>query len=124
MAKDLVDCELPLILRDTITSLVRRHGPDLSARQFGVFLICYLRETPQSVRGLALEMSVSKPAISRVLDRLAEFDLVCRKPDPTDGRGMFVGRTLVGSVYMRDLRAIMSASVRRESLTQKRLMRL
>jgi hypothetical protein len=45
------------VLRETIVALVRRDGPDLSARQFGVFFTCYtltLREPEriacQSVR--------------------------------------------------------------------------
>jgi len=32
------------ILRETVVALVRRDGPDLSARQLGVFLTCYLRD--------------------------------------------------------------------------------
>ena len=110
MAKKSADIDLPCIMMDTIVALVRRDGPDLTSRQFGVFLICYLRDTPQTVRGLAAEMKVSKPAITRVLDRLAEFKLIRRKADPNDGRSMVVGRTLAGTTYLRDLRAIMSAA--------------
>ena len=36
----------------------------------------------QTVRGLAAKLNVSKPAITRALDRLAELDLVRRKTDP------------------------------------------
>ena len=70
------------VLRQTIVSLVRRAGPDLSARQLGVFLTSYLEDEAQTVRGLAAKLAVSKPAITRALDRLAEFDLVRRKTDP------------------------------------------
>ena len=69
------------ILRDTIVGTVRRDGPDLSARQFGVFLICYIEEGPHTVRGLAARLEVSKPAITRSLDRLAELGLAKRGPD-------------------------------------------
>jgi hypothetical protein len=41
------------ILRDTIVALVRRDVPDLSARQLGVFLTCYLQDGAHTVRGLA-----------------------------------------------------------------------
>ena len=41
------------ILRTAIVELVRRDGPDLSARQLGVFLTCYLETEAQTVRGLA-----------------------------------------------------------------------
>ena len=96
------------ILRDTIVSLVRRDGPDLSARQLGVFLTCSLQEGAHTVRGLAADLNVSKPAITRALDRLGELDLARRKVDPMDRRSVLVQRTLKGSAFLRDLRAIMA----------------
>jgi DNA-binding MarR family transcriptional regulator len=95
------------ILRDTVVALVRRDGADLSARQLGVFLTCYLRDGGHTVRGLAAELRVSKPAITRALDRLGELDLARRKLDPLDRRSVLVQRTLKGSAFLRDLRAIM-----------------
>ena len=96
------------VLRDTIVSLVRRDGVDLSARQLGVFLTCYLRDGAHTVRGLATELNVSKPAITRALDRLGELDLARRKTDPLDRRSVIVQRTLKGSAFLRDLRGIMN----------------
>ncbi len=96
------------ILRDTIVSLVRRDGPDLSARQLGVFLTCYLQDGAHTVRGLAADLNVSKPAITRALDRLGELDLARRKVDPLDRRSVLVQRTLKGQAFLRDLRAIMT----------------
>jgi DNA-binding MarR family transcriptional regulator len=95
------------ILRDTVVALVRRDGVDLSARQLGVFLTCYLREGGHTVRGLAAELNVSKPAITRALDRLGELDLARRKVDPLDRRSVLVQRTTKGSSFLRDLRSIM-----------------
>jgi DNA-binding MarR family transcriptional regulator len=94
-------------LRQTIVALVRRDGPDLSARQFGVFLTSYLDEEAQTVRGLAAKLNVSKPAITRALDRLSEFDLVRRKTDPLDRRSVLVQRTLAGVGFLRDLKKIL-----------------
>jgi DNA-binding MarR family transcriptional regulator len=96
------------ILRDTIVALVRRDGPDLSARQLGVFPTCYLRDGGHTVRGLAAELNVSKPAITRALDRLGELDLARRKVDPLDRRSVLVQRTLKGAAFLRDLRSIMA----------------
>ena len=96
------------ILRDTIVALVRRDGPDLSARQLGVFLTCYLQDGAHTVRGLAAELNVSKPAITRALDRLGELDLARRKVDPMDRRSVLVQRTLKGQAFLRDLRGIMA----------------
>lgn len=96
------------ILRDTVVAMVRRDGPDLSARQLGVLLTCYLRDGGHTVRGLAAELNVSKPAITRALDRLGELDLARRKVDPMDRRSVLVQRTLKGAAFLRDLRGIMS----------------
>jgi DNA-binding MarR family transcriptional regulator len=95
------------ILRTAIVELVRRDGPDLSARQLGVFLTCYLETDAQTVRGLAAKLGVSKPAITRALDRLSEFDLVRRKTDPLDRRSVLVQRTATGMAFLRELRTIL-----------------
>lgn len=96
------------LLRDTIVAMVRKDGPDLSARQLGVFLTCYLQEGAHTVRGLAAELNVSKPAITRALDRLGELDLARRKVDPLDRRSVLVQRTLKGSAFLRDMRSVMN----------------
>ena len=95
------------LLRNTVTALVRREETDLTARQLGVFLICYHEEEAQTVRGLAAKLHISKPAITRALDRLSEFDLVRRKADPLDRRSVLVQRTAAGNRFLRDLRSIM-----------------
>lgn len=109
------------ILRDTIVSLVRRDGPDLSARQLGVLLTCYLQDGAHTVRGLAADLNVSKPAITRALDRLGELDLARRKVDPMDRRSVLVQRTVKGQAFLRDLRSIMteagSAAPKRPAVT-------
>ena len=95
------------ILRASIVDLVRRDGPDLTARQLGVFMTCYLETEAQTVRGLAAELAVSKPAITRALDRLSEFDLVRRKTDPLDRRSVLVQRTATGMAFLREMRKIL-----------------
>jgi len=107
------------ILRDTVVALVRRDGPDLSARQLGVFLTCYLQEDAHTVRGLAADLNVSKPAITRALDRLGDLDLARRKVDPLDRRSVLVQRTMKGTAFLRDLRGIMGeASVSSKKAAQ------
>jgi len=94
------------MLRHSITELVRREGPDLTARQLATFLICYLETEAQTVRGLAAKLNVSKPAVTRALDRLVQFDLVRRKDDPLDRRSILVQRTQTGLGFLRELRSI------------------
>jgi DNA-binding MarR family transcriptional regulator len=98
------------ILRETIVALVRRDGVDLSARQLAVLLTVYLTEGPHTVRGLAATLNVSKPAITRALDRLGELDLARRKTDPADRRSVLVQRTVKGAAFLREIRTIMAES--------------
>ena len=51
---------------------------------------------------------MSKPAITRALDRLGELDLARRKVDPMDRRSVLVQRTLKGASFLRDMRSIMA----------------
>lgn len=103
---------LPAVMRDTIVGLVRRDGADLSARQLSVLLICFLEEGPHTVRGLAERLNVAKPAITRALDRLEQFDLVRRAADPRDRRSVLVSRTAPGAAYVAHLRSLMQAAAK------------
>ena len=126
MAQASTTDHLVATLRDTVVSMVRRDGPDLSARQLGVFLTCYLQEGAHTVRGLASDLNVSKPAITRALDRLGELDLARRKVDPMDRRSILVQRTLKGAAYLRELRSIMaeaSGVARRSGASDERASR-
>jgi DNA-binding MarR family transcriptional regulator len=122
MAAQLSSDQLVSILRDTVVALVRRDGVDLSARQLAVFLTCYLSDGGHTVRGLAQDLNVSKPAITRALDRLSELDFVRRKVDPSDRRSVLVQRTPKGAAFLRETRNIMSeafAANRSESASRR-----
>jgi DNA-binding MarR family transcriptional regulator len=111
---------LTAILRDTIVGTVRRDGPDLSARQFGVFLIAYIEEGPHTVRGLAARLSVSKPAITRSLDRLTELGLAKRGPDPRDRRSVLVQRTRRGTDFLNDVKDLLGTALKETGGRAKR----
>lgn len=107
------------ILRYTVVEMVRSDGTDLSARQMAVFLTCYLNEGSQTVRGLAAILNVSKPAITRALDRLGELDLIRRKFDPMDRRSVLVQRTLKGNAYLSEIQNIMVEATKEEVATSE-----
>ena len=77
----------------------------MTARQLGVVaLVCSSDAGPWTVRGLALQIGVAKPAITRAIDKLAtELALMTRKPDPHDGRSVLVVSTPAGRKFMADL---------------------
>ncbi|MBL4721210.1 MAG: MarR family transcriptional regulator [Alphaproteobacteria bacterium] len=87
---------------DALLESVRRDTPDLSARQMSVLLAVYVVPPPHTVRGLSSSMNVSKPAITRALDKLCALDFLRRKPDETDRRSIVVQRTVKGSVFLSD----------------------
>jgi DNA-binding MarR family transcriptional regulator len=93
--------------RKTTVAIVRDDFPDLTGRQTAVFLTVYLKEEEQTVRGLASALMISKPAITRALDRLAEFDLIRRRVDQNDRRSILVDRTLQGKSHLRSLGSIL-----------------
>jgi len=95
------------LLRKTVLALVRRDEADLTSRQFGVLLTVYLSAGPHTVRGLAAELNVSRPAITRALDRLGELGLIRRKLDPMDRRSIFVQVTRDGTAFLAELRHLM-----------------
>ena len=84
------------IWRRAIVESVRLDAPDLSARQMSLLLSVYLTPAPHTVRGLAILLKVSKPAITRAVNRLSELELVRRKPDPVDKRSVLIQRTVRG----------------------------
>jgi DNA-binding MarR family transcriptional regulator len=99
--------ELVELLRRTTIALVRRDGADLTIRQMAVFMSCYLdTHTDHTVRGLAALLHISKPAITRALDRLSDMDLIQRKVDPADRRSVVVRQTTAGMSFFRDLTGI------------------
>lgn len=95
-------------------------GPDLSARQMGVLLTVYMEEESHTVRGLARELHVSKPAITRALDRLCDLGLLRRKTDDRDRRSVLIQRTVKGSVFLSEFSsAIQQASSDLRDTTQR-----
>ncbi len=88
--------------RETVVTTVRRDAPDLSARQMALLLTVYLQSPPHTVRGLANALQVSKPAITRALDRLSEFGMIKRKTDEEDRRSVLIQRTVKGAVFLRE----------------------
>jgi len=100
---------LDLWRRAMVTS-VRREAPDLSARQMSLLLSVYLTPPPHTVRGLAETLKVSKPAITRALDRLSELDMVRRKADENDRRSVLIQRTVRGSVFLREFGELIVAA--------------
>lgn len=103
------------IWRRAIVKSVSLDAPDLSARQMSLLLTVYLTPPPHTVRGLANLLKVSKPAITRAVNRLTGLDMVRRKPDPDDKRSVLIQRTVRGFVFLREFGDLIVTAAKEES---------
>ncbi|MBN9441678.1 MAG: MarR family transcriptional regulator [Bosea sp. (in: a-proteobacteria)] len=89
--------------RQVHLDLVRDGEPDLSARQTAILLTVYLELPPHTVRGLAKQLGVTKPVITRALDTLGKLGLLTRKRDEEDRRNVVIQRTVAGALAVERL---------------------
>jgi DNA-binding MarR family transcriptional regulator len=96
---------------DVTARAVRSSGPDLTARQTALMLKVYLEAGPHTVRGLATQLGVGKPAIVRAIDTLEEAGLVQRVADTDDRRNVFIEGTEKGAESLAEYARFISRSV-------------
>lgn len=112
MSIELSELDALDLWRRAIVNSVRLDAPDLTARQMALLLTVYLTPPPHTVRGLADTLKVSKPAITRAIDRLGDMELVRRKVDEQDRRSVLIQRTVRGSVFLREYGELIVAAAR------------
>ena len=78
-------------------------APDLTTRQMAILLTVYLTPPPHTVRGLASQLNVTKPVITRALDTMGIMGFVNRRRDERDRRNVLILRTVQGSEYLERL---------------------
>jgi DNA-binding MarR family transcriptional regulator len=99
---------------------------EVSMREYDVLYT--LSKCPEPVRlgELNRHVLLSQPALSRLVDRLAERGLLARCTDPADGRGVRLsltdaGRAVqrqVGRAHARTVAGVMTAGLTRDELGQ------
>lgn len=80
---------------DVALALVRE-GVDLTMRQCAVLITVARAEEAQTVRGLAWDLNVSSPAITRAHTKLVEMGLLRVVTDRTDRRSVLITATAQG----------------------------
>lgn len=90
------------VWKAALVQSVRSDNPDFTNRQLALLLVVYLEAGPHTVRGLAAQLNVAKPVITRALNTLEEIGYVKRKRDMSDRRNLFVQRTVKGAVYLSE----------------------
>ncbi len=84
----------------TLIDYVRSGEPDLTNRQMALLLVVYLQSGPHTVRGLASSLKVSKPVVTRALNRLGSLGYLRRQRDESDKRNIYVVRTAEGAEFL------------------------
>lgn len=92
---------------DCLTSIVRSDLPDLTNRQMAMVLTVALAPGPHTVRGLAQRLQVSKPVVTRALNKLAALGYLERKRDRNDGRNIFVEMTSAGADFLEQFNQLL-----------------
>lgn len=85
-----------------LVDYVRSGEPDLTNRQMALLLVVYLKPGPHTVRGLARILNVSKPVVTRALNRLGGLGYLRRQRDDTDKRNIFVAPTTEGADFLEE----------------------
>lgn len=75
-----------------------------------LMLSVYLGEGPHTVRGLALALKISKPAVSRALDRLGELGYIRRQRDDLDRRNVLVQKTADGAAFLTEFSGLIDTA--------------
>lgn len=78
-------------------------------RQWSILMIVYLNPGPHTVRALARELNVPKPAVSRALDALSILGFIRRVRDTRDKRIVIVQKTPEGAVYLDEFARLVAA---------------
>jgi DNA-binding MarR family transcriptional regulator len=86
----------------TLIDYVRSGHPDLTNRQMALLMVVYERQGPHTVRGLARDLHVSKPVVTRALNRLGSLGYLARERDEHDRRNVFVAKTKAGAEFLED----------------------
>jgi DNA-binding MarR family transcriptional regulator len=76
---------------------------EASMREYDVLYTLSKCREPIRISELNRHVLLSQPALSRLVDRLAERGLIEREPDPADGRGVLLSLTDAGRAVQRHI---------------------
>lgn len=101
----------------TLVGYVRSGDPDLTNRQMAILLLVGQTQGPHTVRGLAARLTVSKPVVTRALNKLSSLGFLKRERDLHDRRNIFVELTAAGSRFLSRFQSIIERNAGEGSAT-------
>jgi len=99
----------------TLLDYVRSGQPDLTNRQMALLMVVYETPGPHTVRGLARNLNVSKPVVTRALNRLGGLGYLARQRDEDDRRNVFVAKTQAGADFLGEFGRLVSGDQSRRA---------
>ena len=105
--------------KNTLIDYVRSGEPDLTNRQMALLMLVYLDPGPHTVRGLARALNVSKPVVTRALNRLGSLGYLRRQRDDTDKRNIFVARTTEGADFLAEFGHFLAGDAASEPVARR-----
>ncbi len=103
----------------TLVDYVRSGQPDLTNRQMALMMTVYIQSGPHTVRGLADVLNVSKPVITRALNKLSALGYLRRERDVADRRNIFVAQTTKGADFLDGFNDFIAGTARDERQRSK-----
>jgi DNA-binding MarR family transcriptional regulator len=95
-------------LRRAVTAMIASDAThDLTQRQLGTLLLVCCMPGPHTIRGIAGQLDLLKPAVTRAVDVLEGERLVQRRPDPADRRSVLVVPTPAGRHFVAGIAVAM-----------------
>ncbi len=98
----------------TLVDYVRSGKPDLTNRQMALMMTVYIAPGPHTVRGLAEVLHVSKPVITRALNKLSALGYLRRERDAADRRNIFITPTPKGADFLDAFHHFIAGTARDE----------
>jgi DNA-binding MarR family transcriptional regulator len=98
-----------------LVDYVRSGSPDFTNRQMALLMVVYLSPGPHTVRGLAQRLVVSKPVVTRALNRLASLGYLRRQRDEIDRRNIFVVTTDEGADFLDEFGRLIAEKPQRKA---------
>jgi DNA-binding MarR family transcriptional regulator len=105
--------------KNTLIDYVRSGEPDLTNRQMALLLLVYLDPGPHTVRGLARALNVSKPVVTRALNRLGALGYLRRQRDDSDKRNIFVAKTTEGADFLAEFGHFLAGDAIAEPISRR-----
>ncbi|UOQ57630.1 MarR family transcriptional regulator [Leucobacter allii] len=87
---------------------------EISMREYDVLYTLAKHGAPVRMSEVQSGVLLSQPALSRMIDRLAQRGLVAREPDPVDGRAVRLSLTEEGARIQREVGRAHAKSVARQ----------